>query len=245
MNGVRYVETAEVLAGELAGLPSGTKIASENEIAERFGVSRAAARAAVQELERRLLVRRVRGSGTYVSWRMDYVLSPDRTPSWHQTVRDAGGEPRSVVRELRTVPLPEELAVRLEREPGEQAHFLVRQYFVDGLVVSWTNEWIPLDVLAELEVAARTVESLDEILRQLARVRPTRAWCRVGIAVPDAALSEALDIEGTRPVYLVESMSRDGEGGRPVMCSKTWTRTDSVSIVVEMGAAKHPDGDVR
>lgn len=234
MNGVRYVETADILAGELAKLPPGAKLASEHKIAGRFGVSRAAARAAVQELERRLLVRRVRGSGTFVSRRIDYRLSPDQTPSWHHTARDAGAVPRSVVRDIQCLPLPAEIAELLRRGPGEPAHLLVRQYYLDDLVASWTNEWIPLDVLTELDIAVRTVESVDEILRQLGRVRPARAWCRVSMAVPDATLAAALDIEGTRPVWLVESMSRDVDSKRPVMCSKTWTRTDAVRIVVEM-----------
>lgn len=40
MNGVRYVETADILAGELAKLPPGAKLAGEHKIAGRFGVSR-------------------------------------------------------------------------------------------------------------------------------------------------------------------------------------------------------------
>ena len=56
----------------------------------RFGVGRAAARSALQELERRLLVRRVQGAGTFVNRRIDYVISRTRPPSWHATV-DRGG----------------------------------------------------------------------------------------------------------------------------------------------------------
>ena len=234
MNGVRYVETAVVLAAELVDLPPGAKIASEHEIAQRFGISRAAARSAVQELERRLLVRRVRGAGTFVSRRIDYVLSRDRAPSWHRTAAEAGAVPRSVVRDTRLRPLPDQIAARLERAPGEPAHLLVRQYYLDGLIASWTNEWIPVDVVADLPIAVRAVESVDEILRQLGDVRPVRTWCRVSLVVPDPELSGALEIEGTRPVWLVESMSRDGDSGRPVMCSKAWTRTDAANMVVEL-----------
>ena len=244
MNRVRYLETAEVLAAECAGFAPGAKIASENEIADRFGVSRAAARAAVQELERRLLVRRVRGSGTFVSRRIDYVISRDRAPSWHQTVREAGGVPRSVVREIRREPLPDAIAGRLDRASGVLAHLLVRQYYIDGLVASWSNEWIPLDVLPELEVAVRAVESVDEILRQLARVRPGRAWCRVGMEIPANEVVTGLEIEGTRPVWLVESLSRDEGTGAAVMCSNTWSRPDVCRIVVEMNGRARRTGEL-
>jgi DNA-binding GntR family transcriptional regulator len=243
MNRVRYLETAEVLAAELTTSPPGTKIASENEIAGRFGVSRAAARSAVQELERRLLVRRVQGSGTFVSRRIDYVISRDRAPSWHQTVRDAGGVPRSVVREVRREPLPGALASRLGRAAGEPAHLLIRQYYIDGLVASWSNEWIPVDMLPELDVAVRAVESVDEILRQLRNVRPGRAWCRVGMEIPASEVIAGLEIEGTRPVWLVESLSRDEQTGAALMCSNTWSRPDVCRIVVEMSGRARRTGE--
>lgn len=243
MNRVRYLETAEVLAAELTAFAPGAKIASENQIASRFGVSRAAARAAVQELERQLLVRRVRGSGTFVSKRIDYVISRNRAPSWHQTVREAGGIPHSVVREIRREPLPAAFADRLDRIPGEPAHLLVRQYYIDGLVASWSNEWIPVDVLPVLDVAVRVAESVDEILRQAAAVRPARAWCRVGLEIPAAEVATGLEIEGTRPIWLVESLSRDEVNDAAVMCSNTWSRPDVCRIVVEMDGWTRRSGE--
>jgi len=67
----RYLEIADRLAAELVGCAPGTRVASEPELADRFGVGRAAARSALQELERRLLVRRVQGAGTFVNRRID------------------------------------------------------------------------------------------------------------------------------------------------------------------------------
>ena len=51
------MDIADQLAEELAACEPGTRVASEPELANRFGVGRAAARSALQELERRLLVR--------------------------------------------------------------------------------------------------------------------------------------------------------------------------------------------
>ncbi|MEY8042875.1 GntR family transcriptional regulator [Saccharopolyspora cebuensis] len=230
----RYLEMADELATELAALPAGTRIASEHEIAERFGVGRAAARAAVQELESRLLVRRVRGAGTFVNRRIDYAISQRRAPSWHQTVREAGAEPRSLVRDVRRAPLPEDAAERLERPPGSPATLLVRQYYIDELLSGWSNEWIPADVLADVDLAVHAVESVDSILRQMSGVRPVRAWCRVSYALPDAAVAAGLGTESCRPVWLVESLSRDADSGVPLLSSHSWSRPDSARIVVEM-----------
>ncbi|WP_037344977.1 GntR family transcriptional regulator [Sciscionella sediminilitoris] len=230
----RYGQIADTLAAELGELEPGTKVASEHSIATRFGVSRAAARAAVQELEGRLLVRRVRGAGTFVNRRIDYVISQRKAPSWHRTVREAGARPRSVVREVSPCELPAEQASLLERSEFARAHRLVRQYYVDGLLTSVSKEWIPADVVADIDLAVHAEESVDTILRQMGRVCPVRAWCRVSYSIPDAETVRALETEPHRPVWLVESMSRDTASGRPVMCSTTWSLPESSRIVVEL-----------
>ncbi|WP_205587843.1 GntR family transcriptional regulator [Streptomyces sp. 11-1-2] len=223
-----------MLAAEIADQPADVRVASEHEIAARFGVSRAAARSALQELEGRHLVRRVRGAGTFVSRPLDYVLSQSRVPSMHQTIREAGGEPRTVVRDVTTVPVTGAIAERLERAEGSAVHLLTRQSYIDGLLSGWSQEWIPVDMLPELDAAVHAVESLDTILRQMCGVTPVRAWCRVSGVLPDRRVAEGLEAAHNRPVWLVESLSRDAASGRAVMCSSTWSRPDSVRIIVEL-----------
>jgi DNA-binding GntR family transcriptional regulator len=231
----RYTEIVNTLTGDLAGRAVGTRIASEHEIAARFGVSRAAARSAIQELENRLLVRRVRGSGTFVNHPIDYVISADRPPSWHQTILDAGATPRRVVREIRSESLSQELAERLERPAGSPAHLLIRQNYVNDLLAGWSHEWIPNDVYPDgADIAVYAVESLHLILRQMARVEPVRAWCRVSMGLPPPNVAAGLEIEPSRHAWLVESMSRDGRNGRPVMCSSGWMRTEIIRVIVEL-----------
>lgn len=236
MGRTRYPEIVDALARDLGDLKPGDRVPSEHDIAARFGVSRAAARAAVQELEDRLLVRRVRGSGTFVNHRIDYVISPRRAPSWHQTVTAAGAVPRSVVKEIRDGTLDAGLAGRLERPEGSEATILVRQYFINDLVAGWATEWLPADICPPAaDVAVRAVESVDLVLRQMARVEPVRAWCRVGMEMPPPHVAAGLELDEPRHAWLVESTSRDAGTGRPVLASATWTRVEMVRMIVEMG----------
>jgi DNA-binding GntR family transcriptional regulator len=237
----RYLEIADELAAELAGAPAGSRVEGEHGIGRRFGVGRAAARAALQELERRLVVRRVQGAGTFVNRRIDYVIGHDRRPSWHETVTAAGARPRTVVRSIDPLPLPEEHAAALGVPAGTPCHHLVRQFYIDDLLASRVHEWVPRDVVADLDLAVQAAESLDLVLRQVGRVEPVRAWCRVSLEVPPPDVCTGLEIEPSRPVWLVESVSRDAESGRPVMCSRAWTRSDAVRVVVELGSA--PEGE--
>jgi len=232
----RYLEIADELAAELAGSPAGSRVDGEHGIGRRFGVGRAAARAALQELERRLLVRRVQGAGTFVNRRIDYTIAHDRRPSWHETVTAAGAHPRTVVRSIETRPLPAGHAPALGLPAGTPCHRLVRQSYIDDLLAARVHEWVPVDLVADLDLAVQAAESLDLVLRQVARVEPVRAWCRVSLDVPPPAICAGLEIEPSRPVWLVESLSRDATSGRPVMCSRSWMRADAVRVVVELGS---------
>ncbi|WP_037067802.1 GntR family transcriptional regulator [Pseudonocardia acaciae] len=234
MTSTRYLKIAERLATELAGRPPGSRVASEPELAERFGVGRAAARSALQELERRLLVRRVQGAGTFVNRRIDYVISHSRPPSWHATVEAAGATPRSQVKSVQRVELPAELAERLERPAGSPVHRIVRNFYIDDLLATWTEEWVPVDVAPDLDLALHAVESIDLVLRQMGRAHPVRAWCRVSFEVPPAEVLRGLGVEASVPVWLVDSVNRDAEDGRVLMSSSAWTRADAVRVVVEL-----------
>jgi DNA-binding GntR family transcriptional regulator len=232
----QYAEIVDTLVVDLAGRRPGARVASEHEIAARFAVSRAVAGAALRELESRLLVRRVRGSGTFVNGRIDYIISVDRAPSFSQTVRAAGAEPRSVVRSVTAEPLPGDLAARLERAPGSPAHRIVRQSWINGMPSGWVSEWIPDDVFPDgADVAVRAVESLDQVLRQMAGVEPVRAWCRVSMELPPPEVAAGLETDPGRHVWLVESVNRDARRHFPVLTNIWWTRPDVIRVTVEMG----------
>jgi DNA-binding GntR family transcriptional regulator len=231
----QYAEIVDTLVDDLTGCRPGARVASEHEIAARFDVSRAVAGAALRELENRLLVRRVRGSGTFVNGRIDYVISADRAPAWHQAVRAIGAEPHTTVRSVTAEPLPADLADRVKRAAGSAAHRVVRQSWVNGMPSGWAVEWIPDDVYPDgADVALRSVESLDQVLRQMAKVEPVRAWCRVSMELPPPEVAAGLEVDAGRHVWLVESVNRDARRDVPVLASITWSRPDVFRIIVEM-----------
>jgi GntR family phosphonate transport system transcriptional regulator len=188
----RYTEIVDTLAGDLVGSPVGSRVASEHEIAARFGVNRA-----------------------------------------------AGATPHLVVRDIRTTSLPDDVAARLDRPAGSPAHLLIRQGYINDLVLvsGWSHEWIPDDITPDgADIAVRSVESVDLILRQMAKVEPVRAWCRVSMVLPPPEVAAGLEIDADRQVWLIEGVSRDARSGRSVMCSNSWTRTENVRVIVELGA---------
>lgn len=245
----RYLEIADQLASELSACAPGTRVASEPELANRFGVGRAAARSALQELQRRMLVRRIQGAGTFVNRRIDYVISRSRPPSWHATVIASGATPRSQTKDVQRVELAAEDADQLGWPAGTPMYRIVRHFYIDDLLASVTVELIPVAAVPHLDVALRSVESVDLVLRQLGGVRPVRAWCRASVDIPPADVLQDLGIEASVPVWRIDSISRDDQTGHVLLSSSAWTRADAVRVVVELedttvaGAAQAGDPD--
>jgi DNA-binding GntR family transcriptional regulator len=227
-----------VLADELAGLPSGTRVASEAEVGRRFGVGRAAARAALVELERRMLVSRIQGLGTFTRRRVDYLVAPGLAPSWSRTLREAGASPRTVVLACDAVPLPAAVATELETEPGTPGFRLVRRSHIDEMPAAWGVEWLTADLVPELPAALRLEESLDAILRDSAGARPERAWTRASVEPAPEVAVDGLGCRPGDPAWLMVSVARDGATGRALLFTERWVRADAVRVVLELGSAR-------
>jgi DNA-binding GntR family transcriptional regulator len=232
----KSTEIVRTLAEELQNVPPGTRVASEADVGERFGVGRAAARAALGELERRMLVSRIQGVGTFTRRRVDYLVAPGRAPSWSRTIREAGAVPRTVVLACDEIPLPPDIAAELEAGPGEPGFRLVRRSFIDDMPAAWGVEWLSAALVPELPTALRHEESLDAILRGVARALPERAWTRASMeSAPDDA-SAGLGCRPGDPAWLIVSLGRDGADGPPVLFTERWVRADAVRVIIELGA---------
>jgi DNA-binding GntR family transcriptional regulator len=65
-------------------------------------------------------------------------------------------------------------------------------------------------------------------------VEPVRAWCRVSSGLPPPDVAADLELDADRQAWRIESVSRAAVGGRPVMGSDSWLRSDTVRMIVEL-----------
>jgi DNA-binding GntR family transcriptional regulator len=220
----QYVELADRLAQRWGDLVPGTLVESEHQLAAEFGVNRLTAREAVRELERRMVVRRVMGRGTFVAHRLDYVIRIGGIASFHRNVEAAGHRPTTVIVDRRWV-----------GRGTSRALTFTRVSYVDGLVAASSVDSFPADIGRLVDDAIVDGASIHQTLASLGYI-PRRRSVRVAMAIPPPAHASALDFSSSvMPSWHVVSETVDQPAGVVVHESDAWMRTDmfEVTVIVE------------
>jgi GntR family transcriptional regulator len=211
-------------------LPPGAKLPNENEIGERFGVSRATVREAVLGLMEAGYLARRHGSGTYVTKAPRSRHALDSTVSYTEMIREAGHEP-SVTVITRSVRAPDDR----EREvlDTDQVLELERVRFADRRPVIYSRDRIAAapvrDVFDEafdgsLYAVLHSVG--HDVVRATAELLPTLA---------DTKLSRLLEVRRGAPLLHINQTDYDARG-HAVMLSLEWHVADAFELIVNRRA---------
>lgn len=233
-----YLELADDVATALADVGPGVRVVSEHELAAERGVSRPTARAALQELERRFLVRRIRGAGTFTHRRVDYVISPDVAPSASITLQRAQANFSLHIRQVQQIPADERLAQELQIPVGEQVANIVRITRLDGVMAALATAHVPLSLAPGIHEYAADGVSLYRVLCDVYHLDPVRDRSRASLEVPPAHIAAELGVEGRPPMWHLENVNRDRISGRVTEHTLSWMRADLVRVVFEMGGTR-------
>lgn len=232
-----YQAVADELERAIAGMRPGELVASEHELVERHGVSRLTARAALEELERRWQVRRVRGAGTFVAHRAELVLDPGAPPSLSGMFRRAGVTPTSQVLGTRTRRPTGEVAQALDLDPDERVVTVTRVGRIDGHVAWYGTTHLPAEVVEGLAGHLAADASIHAVLVEHFGLKPERERLRAEIAVVPSEVAAQLGVEGRPLAWRLEMCHADRSLGRPVELVQAWLRTDMVRLRLELGSA--------
>jgi GntR family transcriptional regulator len=229
-----YLELADRLADELRDAAPGTRVASEHELVAGHGVSRLTARAALQELEHRYLVQRIRGSGTYVRRRIDYVISKGIPPSFTATVAATGATPGTrLLHVSRRAPEPDH-PYEVEVADGDELVEVRRLNLIDGVVSGVLTSVLPGHRLPGIEEHLGDDVSLHALLDERYDLRLQRFRHQVLLEVPDLDVAQLIGDEAPRPCWYGESLNRIVGTRRLGEYSATWSSPRVVRMVFQI-----------
>ncbi|HEX3549900.1 MAG TPA: GntR family transcriptional regulator [Candidatus Elarobacter sp.] len=230
-----YLRVADRLERAYARKAPGTPIPSENELARAHDVSRLTARAALEELERRHLVTRSRGRGTFVARRIDYSIGADVPPSFSATVRRAGAVPRIATERIRLRVPPEPVRRALALAPAAPAYFVARRRYVDGIAASYAESWVAPDLAPALDDTLGANASLHEVFAERYALEPVRSTTRVEFVIVPARVARRLGLDARPLVAQLEGVTASQRFERPIQLTHSWLRADVFRIVLEVG----------
>lgn len=184
-------------------LAPGELVPSENELVERYNVSRNTVRKAIDELSKQGWVLRVQGKGTYVaSERMRYGLH--KLISFTEDMHRRGLQPRTKLLSFRTLaPLPK-IQHELKILPGEEVYEIHRLRLADDEPMALNTTYIPCSLLPKL--TAETVRSVS-LFRTVENTLTARVGYAKRIVKPvnaDPYLAELLSVPPNSPLMLIE-----------------------------------------
>lgn len=224
---------ADELETELRDVPVGARMPSEHVLAARFAVNRSTARAALGELERRMIVRRVPGFGTYRRGALTYVVGPHTPPSFSASVRQGGGQPGH-----RLLSCTSRRAVSLERDhlelgSGAAVWVVERIFLVNGENAGFATSVLPHRPLPGLDRTLADGGSLHTALRRRYGITTARASYRLGWTDAPPRVTGHLGGDERCGLWLAESVNR-AAGGPRIEYSRTYLRPDILNVVFEM-----------
>jgi DNA-binding GntR family transcriptional regulator len=232
-----YIRIADALEREVATWKPGTLLASEHELAATYAVGRLTARAAVEELERRYLVRRSQGRRTYVARRIEYRVGPADAPSWTQSVLAGGGTPRSQTLVLRRRRPPAAARRILGLDATASAIFLARRRFVNDELAAYAETWLAEDLVPDLDVALAGEKSLYAAFQDVYRLKPVRGSTRAEFVVAPAAIARHLGADGRPMTFQLGGFTESLRVKRPIETTSSWLRADIFRVVFALDRA--------
>jgi GntR family transcriptional regulator len=234
---VREALLADVTTGKLE---PGTKLANENELADRFNVSRSTIREAVGGLMDAGYLARRHGSGTYVTSSPRTRHPLEMTVSYTAMIRASGCTPTETI--LSKLLRPPAAAERdlLGLPDSEPLIAVERVRFADQRPVIYSRDQIPLALLG-----AYSDDTLDSSLyATLARAgHPVAsATARLAPTTATAKLAKLLVVRRGTPLLHIDQVDYDARG-RPVMLSQEWHVPDAFDVVVNRRASPSSEDD--
>lgn len=213
---------AAITAGQY---PVGSRIPSEHELAEQFGVGRPTVRQATEQLVRERVLDRRRGSGTYVS-------EPPRSVD----LFSAGGTLASFAKSGLEVSVRLLGRVRrrdIDAEPralaGRAAFCLARVSRVAGTAVLLEDLYFDPAAFPGLDKLPLAGRSLSELTREHYLLVPVKVQQSFSVGLLDAQRAEALGAEVGAAVVKVER-TIDFTAAPGALHAVLWCRTDQVQF---------------
>ena len=218
-----YRQLMQRLRGDIAAgvYPTHSRIPSETELCQAYGVSRVTVRKALAELTREGLLRRMQGKGTFVcAPRITQSLRD--VNSFHEACQVMGQTPGTRLISAQILPAEADAAAALQLPQGAECVEIVRLRTADGQPVMLETNRFPMSCAWLLK------EKLDGSLYRLLEARgvvPTRGIHEISLCYATPLQARLLDVAAGDALLMLDQVICD-QHGAPLHTSHQVIRGD-------------------
>lgn len=224
----------KIRSGDLA---EGTKLPTENELIEQYGVSRVTVRQALAALVRDGLLERVAGRGTFVK-RARSVANSVRLTGFMEEAMAMSAGTRATVLDARFVKATLTQAQHLQIGPDESVWCLKRVRYVDEVPYAYVESYFPEGIGRQLAGEDLSLSVL-RLLEEKCRINLGEASAVVTAALADAYIASLLNTKVAAPLLMIDSTFYDLDR-RPVQFVRGLYRSDLYSYTMTL--VRNPEG---
>lgn len=215
------------------------KLPSENELTEKFDVSRVTVRRALQTLENEQLIYRRQGLGSFVKDHRSHQ-SFVRLRDFVEEMKRSGMEASSKVLTLRPETVPAPVASLLQVDDDAKVLRLDRLRLGDDKPVAFDITWLPMFYGQLIEDYDLEEETIYGILERDYEIPVEKGYYRIEAENAGEYLAGHLRVEAGTALLLIDRLSLT-VGEKPIYYQKRYYRTDR--IVYELMVQRQPGAD--
>lgn len=223
--GPLYAQIRDALREQIDGqsMPPGAPLPTEDELQNRYGVSRSVVRQALAELADMGLVVRQRGRGSVVAPHREHHRRANQAGGLRQQLASAGQQLQTRIVSL-TVEEPS--AAAADALATTHTWRLERVRIVDAEPVVFMTTWLPADLFPSLSADELDGGSLHDWMRGLGHL-PKGGPRQIQAVPADAAVADRLSCKRGDPVLLLQGVTQDSYG-RGLEWFLAWHRPHTV-----------------
>lgn len=237
-----YAQLESLLAADIASgvLPPGVRLPNEEELVERYAVSRTTVRQTIQNLVRRGLVEIRRGKGTFV---LEPKITQDLTnlTGFVEDMQSLGRNASARLLDKQTVPATESVARQLAIATGTPVVRIQRVRLADDSPLSFDETWLPREIGERILENDLETEPIFSLLEQKYDTPLVEAEYRLEAVAADATVARALGVALGSPTFLIERTSYT-TGRQPVDYEKLYYRGDQIRFVTRLARRARAEG---
>ncbi len=225
-----YYQILEIIRDEIANfsLPPGERLPSETELIERFNVSRATVRKALDVLAAEGAVYRIQGKGTFVS---DKRIGQELTAltGFVEDMLELGFSPSSQLLKAVQVTASSVVAKQLNLSPGDVVTYIERLRLANNVPLSFDTTWLPNDIGQKIISNDLNRYPIYSLLEDKYNIILEEADYKVDASIAKGEIASLLQIQTGDPIFVITRVAYTTEK-IPIDYEKLYYRADRISF---------------